>query len=391
MNKLLKRGLDQGLALNERAVELANNAFDRMFRPGELVVSNRSEFDLIHQRELLSVRRYRPLQQDEIRLADGSLVPVERPARPVPLVLIPPLAASSVIFDLLPQRSLVRYMLARGYDVYLIDWGEPERDHSHLGIKDYTGEMLPEALAQVRASSGQQDVSLMGWCMGGLFALIYAGLSGDEHIRNIVTVASPVDSRQGGIAGSLMTALNGPARLVRQYTNFRVHNIDPRYLQVPGWVNALAFKLTNPVGSLVTYWDLLTRLWDREFVEAHTTTSTFLNNMLNYPGGIIQDFFVKVGVNNDLSHGRIRIGDQEADFERIRCNLLVFAGEADSIVRPAAAHRVMDLVRSEDKEFVVAPGGHMGVFGGAKAPEHVWRLAADWLGPRSALPAGASA
>ena len=70
-------------------------------------------------------------EDNEIILADGTVVPVERPARPVPVVLIPPLAASSVIFDLLPQRSLVRYMLARGYDVYLIDWGEPERDHSH--------------------------------------------------------------------------------------------------------------------------------------------------------------------------------------------------------------------------------------------------------------------
>ena len=386
MNKLLKRGLDQGLALNERAVELANNAFDRMFRPGELVVSNRSAFEQIHQRDLLSVRHYRALEEDEITLADGSVIAVQRPAQPVPLVMIPPLAASSVIFDLLPQRSLVRYMLARGYDVYLIDWGEPERDHSHLGIHDYTGVMLPEALQAIRAHSGQAEVSLMGWCMGGLFALIYAGLSADQQIRNIITVASPVDSRQGGVAGGLMAALNGPARLVRKYTNFRVHNIDPRYLQVPGWVNALAFKFTNPVGSLVTYWDLLTRLWDREFVEAHTTTSTFLNNMLNYPGGIIQDFFVKVGVNNDLSKGRIRIGDQDADFERIRCSLLVFAGEADSIVRPAAAHRVMDLVRSEDKEFVVAPGGHMGVFGGAKAPEHVWCLAADWLASRSQEP-----
>lgn len=373
MNPLLKRALDLSLALNERGVGLANNAFDRMFRPGELVVSNRCAFDVIYQQDLLSVRHYRPLAE----------VQAAAPVRRVPLVMIPPLAASSVIFDLLPQRSLVRFMLDQGFDVYLIDWGEPEKDHSHLGIEDYVNRMLPTALEQIRQRSGCPDVSLMGWCMGGLFALIYAGLSGDPKIRNLVTVASPVDSREGGIAGGLMGMLNGPARLVRKYTNFRVHDIDPQYLLVPGWFNALAFKLTNPVGSLMSYWDLLTRLWDREFVEAHTTTSQFLNNMLNYPGGIVQDVFVKLGVDNDLSRGEIRIGDQQSSFDRIECSLLVFAGQDDAIVRPAAAHRVMDLVRSADKEFVVAPGGHMGVFAGSGAPAHVWEVAAQWLAPRS--------
>ena len=383
MNRLLRRGFERALAANSLGVRLANNAFDRMFRPGELVQSNRTPFDIIHRHDLVSVRHYRPLEESSIRLADGTQVPVCTERRPVPVVMVPPLAASSVIFDLLPQRSLVRYLLARGYDVYLIDWGEPELDHSHLGLKDYTGDMLPRALQAIRADAGIGEVSLFGWCMGGLFALIHAGLSGDKQIRNIITVASPVDSRAGGIAGRLMGALNGPARLVRKYTNFRVHDLDPKTLQVPGWLNALAFKLTNPVGSLMSYWDLLTRLWDREFLETHTTTARFLNNMMDYPGGIVQDFFVRVGVDNELSRGRITVGDQESSFDRIECSLLVYAGQDDAIVTPAAAHRVMDLVRSRDKEFVVAPGGHMGVFAGSRAPAQVWATAADWLWPRS--------
>lgn len=384
MNRLIKRVFDQGLAANSAAVALANNAFDRMFRPGELVKFNLTAYDVIHEQGLVTVRHYRPLKGRHIVMTDGAKVRISGRRQPVPLVMVPPLAASSVIFDLLPQRSLVRYLLARGFDVYLVDWGDPEIDHSHYGIKDYTGEMLPAALGAIRDDSGQAELTLFGWCMGGLFSLIYAGLSADPGIRNIVTVASPVDSRAGGIAGRLMAALNGPAHLVRKYTNFRVHDIDPKVLLVPGWMNSLAFKLTNPVGSLMSYWDLLTRLWDREFVEAHTTTSRFLNRMMNYPGGIVQDFFVRVGVDNDLSRGRITVGDQQSSFDRIACSLLVYAGQADAIVTPAAAHRVMDLVKSQDKEFVVAPGGHMGVFAGSSAPAHVWQTAADWLTPRSA-------
>ena len=303
--------------------------------------------------------------------------------RPVPIVIVPPLAATSLVFDLMPERSLVRYLLASGFQVYMIDWQQPGKQFTHLGVKDFAEDLLGDGLAAVRKHAGTQDLTLLGWCMGGLFSLIYSGLSHDEHIRNIVTIAAPIDSRQGGVAGRLMTMLDTPVKLVRKYTNFRIHNVDPKFLTVPGWMNALAFKLTNPVGSLTTYVDLLTRLWDREFVEAHTTTSHFLDNMFDYPGGIVQDFFIKLGVDNDLSRGRIEIGDKTSNFDRIESSVLVIAGEADAIVTPKAAHKIIDLVASNDKEFVVAPGGHAGVLMGGKAQRAVWAVVADWLESRS--------
>ncbi len=384
MNTLLRTLRDQGLAINQRAVDMAANGFDRMFRPGSLIRSDQTPFAVIHERAPMSVRAYLPLAQDSIPLADGSSLPVAAEEHAVPLLIVPPLAASALIFDLMPERSLVRYLRARGFRVYLVDWGNPGREHTHLGVKDYAEDMLTEAIAAVREHAAAEEVSLMGWCMGGLFSLIYAGLSHDTGIRNIVSIAAPIDSRQGGIAGMVTRALNRPAELIRQYTSFRLHKLDPKYLQIPGWANALAFKLTNPIGSLKTYFDLLTRLWDREFVESHTTTSDFLNNMFDYPGGIVQDFVVKVGVDNDLSRGRIEIGDKVSAFDRIECSVLVFAGEADAIVTPEAAHRIIELVASGDKEFVVAPGGHAGVVMGAKAQKFVWAMAADWLALRSA-------
>ncbi len=385
MHGMLKRALDSGLALNGRATEIANNAFDRMFRPGTLIKSDQTPYEVIHAADPMSVRYYPPLREDEVPLVDGSSLPVAKTLHEVPLIIVPPLAASPLIFDLLPERSMVRYLAARGFRVYLIDWGAPGRRHSHLGIKEFAEDMMTDAVAQVRAHSGVEPVSLLGWCMGGLFSLIYAGLSHDTEIRNIITIASPIDSRQGGAGGMVANALTGPANLIRKYTNFRLHKVDPKYLQVPGWFNSIAFKLTNPVGSLTTYWDLVTRLWDREYVEAHTTTSNFLDKMFNYPGGIIQDFVVKMGVDNDFSRGRIEIGDKVSALDRVECSLLVFAGEADAIVTPRAAHRVIELVSSGDKEFVVAPGGHAGVVMGAKAQKLVWTLAADWLQTRSSL------
>lgn len=383
MNPLVKKTLRQSLRINKHAVSVANNAYDRLFRSDTLIKSDLTRKQEIHSNGLMTVHYYPPLQESQIELNDGSSLAVEKIAQTIPLVIVPPLAASSLIFDLLPHRSLVKYFLAKGFPVYLVDWGEPKREHTHLGIKDYVEDMLPDAIQHIRKHSGQQQLSLMGWCMGGLFSLMYTALSQDKHIKNIITIASPIDSRQGGVGGGMIAALLGPAKLIRKYTGFRINRLDPKYFRVPGKINSIAFKLTNPIGSLSTYWDLLVNIWDRDFLESHTTTSDFLDNMHDYPGGIMQDFTVKFALNNQLSKGQMKVGGKTVNFEKIHCSLLAVAGDTDALVTPAAARKSMELVSSGDKEFIIAPGGHAGVVMGAKAQSHVWAVAADWLGTRS--------
>ncbi|TBW43280.1 alpha/beta hydrolase, partial [Marinobacter halodurans] len=136
-------------------------------------------------------------------------------------------------------------------------------------------------------------------------------------------------------------------------------------------------------GSAMGYWELLLRLGDREFVTNHATTSAFLDRMVAYPGGIIQDTLVRVWIDNQLSDGEIQIGDDMARLENVHANLLAIAGEGDTMVTPGAAKRVMDHVSSSDKAFRVVPGGHMGILAGSQAPEASWIEIADWLGERS--------
>ena len=363
--------------------EFMRNGYDRVFNTETLVKANQTPYQVLLDRGLLKLRYYPPLVEDEIRIGDSERLPVNRTPHRTPVVLVPPLAASTLIFDLLPQRSLVKYLRARGFEVYLVDFGEPHREHAHLGVREYTMRMLPDALRVVRRHSGEQDISLFGYCMGGLFCLIYAGVMHDAHIRNIVTVASPIDMHDSTLAAKILLLLNTPTHLVRKYTSWRVHDIKHSYLQVPGWMNSLIFKSTNPVGSLLTYWDLLINLADRDFVETHTTTSRWFDRMLDYPGGIVQDFFVKVGLDNALATGRIQLGDHEAQFKRVNAALLAIAGTSDTLVGEASARKVMDVVNSSDKTFATAPGGHAGVFAGGKAPANTWKTAADWLAQRS--------
>jgi polyhydroxyalkanoate synthase len=387
MNSLVKRAVHQGLALNQRLSGTAANGVDWLFKRDTLIKSGRTWYELVHDGDLMAVRYYELPEEDGIELVDGSNMPIRRPQYDVPLVLVPPLGVTTETFDLMPQRSLVRYMVAAGFKVYLVDWGKPKKEHAHFGLEDYAHRMLDIALQKIRRHSGSEELSMMGWCLGGLLCLLYQGLELDPRIRNIVTVASPIDLEAGsgviGAVSGVAQALDGPAQLVSNYTNLRLNTLDPARLSMPDWATTLVFKMTDPVGSVTTYWDLVTRLWDREFVESHSTTSDYLNNMLRYPGGVVRDMAGGVVTDNQLAKGRVSIGDKVARLDKIASSLLAFGGETDHLVPPAVAAGSVDVVASDDAEYRVAPGGHMGVIIGSKAQSAVWKESAEWLAERS--------
>lgn len=364
MKKLFKTALK----INELAVNTATNAADWFFRKEILIQSGKTEYEVIAEHLPMRVRYYAP--------EAGSTANVHS----VPLVMVPPLGVTTETFDLMPDRSLVKSMVEAGFRVYLVDWGKPERKDGHLGLFDYSHTMMGQALDAVRKHSQSKEISLFGWCMGGLLCLLYAGYGHDKHIRNLVTVASPIDLRDGkNIMAFASNTLNVTARFIRKYSEFRLDRINPTLFSPPGWMVSLGFKLTAPVASITTYWDLLTRLNDRDFVEQHTTTADYLNNMMLYPGGVVRDFMIRFAVDNKLAHGKVKIGELVSDLGNITANMLVFAGETDHLVPGNMAKKSLRMVASSDKSFRLAPGGHMGVILGSQAREHVWKQAAEWL------------
>lgn len=372
----------QRTTLRQRATRVLGNARDRLLHSKEISQAGLTPYDVIHDNGLVSLRHYRRLHQDMI-LVGGEPLQVSKKQHRVPLVIVPPLAVNMLIYDLFPERSLVKYLLARGFDVYLIDWGIPGFRHTHYNLHTYVAELLPDFLQRIRAHSGEQELSLHGWSMGGIITLCYGGLNLDKNIRNLVVLASPVNAHASGRLGTLYQFLSTRAEWVRENTGFRIHNVNPRLLHTPGWLNTLGFKMTNPVASVMGYWGLLKKLGDRDFVVEHATNASFLDHMVAYPGGIIQDMMVRIWIDNEMADGRMPIGDREARLDTITANLLAFAGKSDSLVTKEAVITLLDLVASEDKSFHIVPGGHMGVLSGSKAPATAWKQTADWLALRS--------
>ena len=368
--------------LPKPARRILNNANDRIFRARDLVLAEQTPFEVVHSNDLVKLRHYLPITQNEV-MVDGVPMTVNKNTHKVPLVIVPPLAVNMLIYDLFPERSLVKYFVAQGFDVYLIDWGMPTRKHTHYNLNTYVSEFMPEFLAKVREHSGQQQLSLHGWSMGGIFTLCYTALTHDPDIRNLVILGTPINSHASGAIGKVYQAIERRAEWVRKNTGFRIHNLNPQWLHTPGWANVVGFKMTNPMGSLMGYWELVVKLADRQFVVNHATTSAFLDKMVAYPGGIVQDMMVRIWIDNELAKGYMQLGKNEARLADIQCALWAGAGKSDNMVTKAAVETLMDHVSSSDKEFVVVAGGHMGILSGSKAPSDVWPKVADWLAARS--------
>ena len=123
-------------------------------------------------------------------------IPVLPPEKrhPIPLLLIFALMNRPYILDLRPGHSFVEFMVSQGYDVYLLDWGAPGFEDRHMKFDDYTLEYMSRAIRKVKALSGVQEFSMLGWCIGAILTTIYAALRPDDLAR---AIRSLVDGSAG--------------------------------------------------------------------------------------------------------------------------------------------------------------------------------------------------
>ena len=112
--------------------------------------------------DIVSVRHYHALNEEAVTIG-GKMHSVSKEKHNIPLVLVPPLGVHAWIFDLLFERSLVKFFLAKGYDLYLIDWGAPTKEESDIGLNSYVLEWMPSALNRIREHSNNQELSIMSY------------------------------------------------------------------------------------------------------------------------------------------------------------------------------------------------------------------------------------
>lgn len=344
------------------------NLSRRIFNTSSLVVSEQLPYDSIFQFGPSQVRYYAAQERKYQE----------------PLVFVAPLAIDMSIYDLYPYRSLIRYFTTQGFDVYLIDWGKFNFQHRHLNFIDFTHRFIPNCIEQIRQHAQCQQISLHGWSMAGLFALLYTASHQPNFVKNLIILGSPIDSYASGHIGRLYQKINQLMQRSSKLKHLFYHaNIPTALTHSPGLLNTLGFKILDPRGWYEGQKQLLVNLEDEQVLQEHATLGRFLNNMIDYPGGINQDMLFHIWLQNPLIRGHITLHQKYIDLKNIHCPLFVGAGDRDQIVTAAAIQPLTQLTSSVDVSYHLIPGGHLGLMSSQKSAEMFWPTLYTWLKQRS--------
>jgi polyhydroxyalkanoate synthase len=304
----------------------------------------------------------------------APVVPAEQRHK-VPLLLVFAIMNRPHVLDLRPGHSFVEYMVARGYDVYLLDWGVPGPEDSKLTYDDYTLEYLPRVVRKLKNLTGAADFSMLGWCLGALISTIYASLRPDDGLKNLILLTAPLDFSNKTAGGFSRWASSD---------TFNADRIAESLGNVPGEMIDAGAKLLKPVENYIgTYVNLWDSLDDQARVEAWHAMNTWVRDIIPMSGAayrqLINDFYK----HDRLMAGTLAIRGEPVSLAKLRANLLNVIAEADHITPPCQSERVMQLVGSHDKEVYRVKGGHIGIMAGRGAEKTTWPHIDAWLAPRS--------
>lgn len=119
----------------------------------------------------------------------------------IPLLIFPPWINKFYILDLQPGNSMIRWLSAQGFTVFVCSWVNPDKDKADYGFDDYLEKGLFRAIDKVREQTGQDAINTVGYCIGG--TLMGAGLGhmaakGDTRVNATTFFAAQHDFEQAG-------------------------------------------------------------------------------------------------------------------------------------------------------------------------------------------------
>jgi polyhydroxyalkanoate synthase len=185
----LVRGLNNLLAdIEKGGGELRISMTDETaFQLGRNVATSPGK--VVYQTELMQLIQYQPLGSQVYRR---------------PLIIIPPWINKYYILDLREKNSLIRWAVEQGHTVFVISWVNPDAKLAQKGFDDYMVEGPLAAMDAVARATGQREVNLIGYCLGGTLlgaTLGYLAAKGDDRVKSATYFVSLLDFSQPGELG----------------------------------------------------------------------------------------------------------------------------------------------------------------------------------------------
>ena len=290
----------------------------------------------------------------------------------IPLLIFPPWINKFYIMDLQPANSLIRWLSAQGFTVFVCSWVNPDRDKAGFGFDDYLEKGIYRAVEKTLEQAGTKQLNAVGYCIGGTLlgvGLAHMAAKDDKRIAAATFFAAQHDFAEAGDL-LLFTDEHWIAEIERQ--------MDAAGGVLPGAAMAETF---NALRSNDLIWSFFISnyllgkdppAFDLLFWNADQT---------RMPKTLHLDYLRQMYGANALAKGQFEIGGLTADLSKVEIPLYFQASREDHIAPMNSVYRSAKLFGGKDVTFTLAGSGHIaGVINAPAAKKYQ-----HWTNP--ALPA----
>ncbi len=286
-----------------------------------------------------------------------------------PAIVIAPYAGhSAMIADFHQGQSLMETLLANGISrVFLTDWKSATEDMKDLEIDQYLAEL------NVCVDDLGERVNLIGICQGGwMAAMCAAGFPG--KVASLVLAGAPIDTDAG----------NGPIkRMAHTYpTTFYEELVVMGGGLMRGSTMLQGWKNMHPEQHYIQEnIDLYENIDDPAYVAKEETFESWYENPIDLPGRWYLQVITQLFKENRLAKGTFVGFGRRLNLQDITCPVFLLAGESDDITTKEQvfdADKYLGTPKSKIEKKLI-PGGHIGLFMGARALQEAWPPIARWI------------
>ncbi|ELY39741.1 class III poly(R)-hydroxyalkanoic acid synthase subunit PhaC [Natronorubrum tibetense] len=313
---------------------------------------------IVYEENKLKLLHYEPMTEEQ---------------HDVPILVTYALINKPYILDLQPDRSVVQTLLEAGFDVYLIDWGEPSKLDRTLGLDDYVNRYIDNCVDVVRERSGQDSINILGYCMGGTKSAMYAALY-PEKVKNLALMA----------AGLCFAGDGGVLELWGADDYYDPETVTDTFDNVPAEFLDVGFALMDPVANNMTkYVRFYDNMEDEDFVENFARMERWLDEGIDVAGKAYEEFIRDIYQENKLYKNELYLNGEHVDLTKIDMPVLQIVAEYDHLIPPEASKPFNDVISSDDTEILEFATGHIGMSVSSRSHDELWPQVSEWFEARS--------